>query len=149
MMSTSPFLPPTTCGAPEDVCIPALDVFANPPGLPPAAAPVVLPGFFGLGPGDDVTGLSWGLDSFSGGEPILFSVDPPSLGAPATGVAVESAGGDHTGDVFVGGTLGAPAPNALFLDGAGAPGGPPATGLGEPGVDDMDALSSCDPAARS
>jgi hypothetical protein len=148
MMSTSPAFPAGTCGAPEDVCIPSLDVFANPPGLPPATAPLLLPGFFGLVPGDDVTGLSWGLDSFTGLEPILFSVDPGSAGAAGTSVALEAATADHPGDVFIGGILAGPLPNALVLDGNALPGGgPPATGLTEPFLDDTDALSTCDPAA--
>lgn len=148
MMSTSPAFPAAMCGAPEDVCAPSINVFTNPPGPPPATPATILPGFLGLVPGDDVTGLSWGVDGFTGAERLRFSVDPAAVGLAATGVALEAATGDQPGDVFDGGMLAGLVPNTLLADGNALPAGtPPATGLAEPGFDDVDAMSTCDPTA--
>lgn len=139
------------CGGGEDLCVPSVDPGTN---FAPAAPPTVLAGTLGLVPGDDVTSITIGLDSFTGPEAILFSVALGSAGVPVAppDVASEAGAGEAEGDVFSGGTFGAPAANVLALDGDGGITVPPGpfAGLGlieppaGPPVDDLDALFTCD-----
>jgi hypothetical protein len=143
------------CGGAEDVCEPAADPF-GPLGFP-LGAPIVTPlgPLYGLFPGDDVSALSLGLDSFTPNARILISVDaataacappgnPPDVCSEATGLPPQA-----EADVYFAGAPGAPAAASLVLDGDGAvagfPAPPPplpAIGLLEPG-DDVDALEAC------
>lgn len=135
-----------TCGTPGQACVPGADVFE----VPLAAAPVVvdLLTSFGLVAGDDVSSLSFGNRDLPGAS-IRFSVAPGAVGVAgaAPDVASEAAAGEEAADIFDAGTLAAPAPNALLVDGNGtitAPAGAfAATGLPEPS-DDLDALVSID-----
>ncbi len=138
------------CGGPEDVCSPGADIFTG--GLTP---PAVVSGLLGLLAGDEITGLSYGLDSLSGSAQIAFSVDAASSGSPGgiPDVFSEAASAEAYGDIFDGGTISAPTPNSLIADGDGtiaAPAGAfTALGLREApsggALDELSALSSCDP----
>jgi hypothetical protein len=141
------------CLGPEDICIPPVDIFTNFPG---PALPLTFGGFLGLGPGDVVTGLSYGVDSFVGGETICGSVAAGVTGA-APDIVAEAAGVDEVqADIFC--TVNTPpvAPVTLAVDGDNIPFGAPAPGAasglfdfsltgGVPPHDELDALSSCDP----
>ncbi len=135
------------CGVPgNDLCVPGADVFLN----FPAVAPAIFAGgpAYGLVAGDVITGMSFGLDTFLGGEPVFVSVDAASVGA-AGAVLVEAAAGEAQADVYAVGGVGAPAINALAVDGDGLPAaGPPASGLVEapagPPVDELAAMAACD-----
>ncbi len=134
------------CGVPgNDLCVPGADVFVNFPAVAPAVTPG---GAYGLVAGDVVTGLSFGLDTFFGGEPVFVSIDAASVGA-AGAALVEAAAGEAQADIFAVGAVGGPAVNALAVDGDGLPAAaPPASGLVEapagPPVDELAAMSGCD-----
>jgi hypothetical protein len=103
-----------------------------------------------------VTGLSYGVDSFVGGETICGSVAAGVTGA-APDIVAEAAGVDEVqADIFC--TVNTPpvAPVTLAVDGDNIPFGAPAPGAasglfdfsltgGVPPHDELDALSSCDP----
>ena len=135
------------CGIPgNDLCIPGADVFVN----FPAVAPAVFAGgpAYGLMPGDVITGMSYGLDTFVGGEPIYISVDAATVGA-AGAVVAQAGAGEAQADIYAVGGVGAPAINALAVDGDGLPAAaPPASGLVEapagPPVDELAAMAACD-----
>jgi hypothetical protein len=145
-MGTAPGSSPA-CGVPGlDVCFAPVDVFTN----FPAAAPVPIPGFAALGlvAGDVINSFSWGTEApVAPGASIRFSVSPFSAGfagAPPD-VASEAGVGDAAADIYDGGTVGLPLPNALVVDGNGLPAlAAPASGLTEPG-DNLTALGACNP----
>lgn len=141
------------CGGPDRICTPSADIFAGGPPGPPSVFPAVL----GLAPGDDITSLSYAVDSLSGSARVTFSVDPTSVGlagAPPD-VASEGAAGEAFADLFHAGTITAPSPSSLAADGDGAITSPAGAfaGLGlieapaAPPRDDVDAVSTCDPGA--
>lgn len=130
------------------------------PAVPPALGPMPLPvigisaAALGLGPGDAVTSISYGILP-PGPAPAVefaFSVDGASIGVPAlpppANAWCEAAGGQALGDVFVSFPFGVAPPNVLALDGNGfadSPcGPPPVPGLGllEPG-DNLNSLELC------
>jgi hypothetical protein len=136
----------TACGATpgRSDCVPGADVFTNFPPVAPATGLLPM-----LQPGDVITSLSYGFDTLVPNATILFSVSPASVGIPGSppDVFSEALAGEAHADVYAAGTIGAPLPNALLLDGDGLPAGaPPATGLAEP-ADDLIALATCDPAS--
>ncbi len=140
-----------SCGGPEQICAPSADIFS---GAPPAA-PAVFSTSLGLVPGDEITGLSYGLDSLSGSARVRFSVDSASVGVAGVtpDLASEATAGEAFADILEGGTITAPAPNLLVADGDGLIASPagsfPGLGLSEspsgPPLDDLEALSSCAP----
>ena len=148
-----------TCGGPDAICVPGVDMAAN---GPPTAA---MTSFGGPGPvhplglvvGDDVNSFSWGYDTWFANNVTYFSVGSGAAGLPGTGVAVEALGGFSEGaaDIFASPPpVPVPFPNVLYADGNGAApgaGGLPASGLQEAFVlgavpplgDELNALSSC------
>jgi Thrombospondin type 3 repeat len=148
LMSTAPGSS-GACGAPFDLCTPAVDVFTNFPAAPPAI--FLGPPGLGLLPGDVINSFSGPFNSTLAPAVIRFSVDPFSPGG-AGAVVVEALAGEAQADVFLGGTVGLPGPSILEVDGDGLPAvAPPALGLVEapalPPLDDMSALLTCDPIA--
>lgn len=145
LMSTMPGS--GVCGVPGlDVCGPSVDVFTNFPALPPVVFPG--PAVLGLVPGDIITSLSFGTEAPAvPGARIRFSVSPASAGIPGVppDVFSEAGPGDAAADIYNGGTIGGPLPNARFVDGNGLPAAmPPASGLIEPAADNLSALATCD-----
>src|ERR1051325_6976147 len=133
------------------------------PLIPPAFGPMPPPAVsipaaaLGLGPGDVVNSISYGIlpPGAAAGERLLFSVDGASVGIPfappPANVACEAAGAQALGDAFVAQPFGPPLPfpNILALDGNGFPdspcGPPPSPGLGllEVSPDNVISLEMC------
>lgn len=148
------------CGGPQDLCEAALDLFGG--AIPPLPPPIITPGLlYGVLPGDDLTSLSFGLDSFTPGSTILASVSPATLGCGFVvppNICSEAGGPPFFGppqapaDLFILGTVGgAPLPGLLVVDGDGTPNGiaPPFPGIGlsepptVPPNDNVDAVDGC------
>lgn len=82
--------------------------------LNPGPIPILVGG--GGLPGLEVDGFSWGHQNNFAITGYEFSVDPGSVGAPGTAVALESATGDHPADIY--GSAGGGG-NGLVWDGDG------------------------------
>jgi hypothetical protein len=145
-MATAPGSTPTCGIAGLDTCAPGADVFTTFPPVPPLIIPG--PAALGIGAGDVVTSVSWGVETPGApGALIRFSVTPGSVGVAGAppDVASEAGAGDAPADIYDGGPLPAGLPNSLLVDGNGLPAAaPPASSLAEPG-DDLTALGTCNP----
>jgi hypothetical protein len=147
--------------SPTLVAVPAGPADVLSPAAPPVPGPLPPPvidipvAALGLGPGDVVNSISYGLlpPGPGPGMQVLFSVDGASVGAPFAppppNLSCE-APAEELADVFLSQPAGPPLPfpNVTYLDANGAPGpcGPfpvPGLGLAEPGPDDITGLEAC------
>lgn len=132
------------------------------PAVPPALGPLPPPvlgipaAALGLGPGDVISGISFGIGPFGPavGLEVLFSVDGASTGIvfppPPANLSCEFGAAQGLADVFQSQPFGPPLPfpNVLALDGNGIADAcppPPLPGLGliEPSPDNLVALELC------
>jgi hypothetical protein len=137
--------------APADVLAPAVPPVPGPMPVPVVGIPAAA---LGLGPGDVVSSVAFGVvPGLAPGLQLLFSVDAATVGAPFVppppNVSCE-APAEAAADVFLSQPFGPllPFANVQYLDGNGIAGpcGPapsPGLGLAEPGPDDVVGLEGC------